>query len=139
MGDKHNNFSVSNSLAGSTHLVKRILSALTSHSIDTILIGLKVTSVYGDHLVYFLRENTTLESFNRKNHLFNPKQVKKFKDTYHALSEMIMWTHLSLLTSCVSMKSTRRYNVTVATKPSRISHEHITLQSVILLKKNNAI
>ena len=37
-GDKHSNFSVANSHEGSTQLVKRILSALTSHSLDTVLI-----------------------------------------------------------------------------------------------------
>lgn len=47
-GDKHSNFSVANSREGSTQLVKRILSALTSHSLDTVLIGLEATSVYGD-------------------------------------------------------------------------------------------
>lgn len=51
-GDKHSNFSVANSFEGSTQLVKRILS-LTSHSLDTVLIDLEATSVYGDNLVYF--------------------------------------------------------------------------------------
>ena len=51
-GDKHSNFSVANSHEGSTLLVKKIYSALTSHSLDTVLIGLEATSVYGDNLVY---------------------------------------------------------------------------------------
>ena len=84
-GDKHSNFSVANSHDGSTQLVKRIHSALTSHSLDTVLIGLEATSVYGDNLVYFLREDATLAPFNRKIHVLNPKQVKKFKDAYNDL------------------------------------------------------
>ena len=84
-GDKHSNFSVANSHVGSTQLVIRILSALTSHSLDTVLIGLEATSVYGDNLVYFLREDATLAPFNRKIHVLNPKQVKKFKDAYNDL------------------------------------------------------
>ena len=84
-GDKHSNFSVANSYEGSTQLVKRIYSALTSHSLDTVLIGLEATNVYGDNLVYFLREDATLASFNRKIHVLNPKQVKKFHDTYNDL------------------------------------------------------
>lgn len=84
-GDKHSNFSVPNSLDGSTQLVKRILSALTSHSLDTVLIGLEATSVYGDNLVFFLREDASLASFNRKIHVLNPKQVKKFKEAYNDL------------------------------------------------------
>ena len=82
-GDKHSNFSVANSHEGSTLLVKKIYSALTSHSLDTVLIGLEATSVYGDNLVYFLREDATLAPFNRKIHVLNPKQVKKFHDTYN--------------------------------------------------------
>ena len=84
-GNKHSNFSVANSHEGSTQLVKRILSALTSHSLDTVLIGLEATSVYGDNLVYFLREDATLAPFNRKIHVLNPKQVKKFHDAYNDL------------------------------------------------------
>lgn len=45
-GNKHSNFSVANSHEGSVQLVKRIHSALTSHSLDTVLIGLEATSVY---------------------------------------------------------------------------------------------
>ena len=84
-GNKHSNFSVANSHEGSVQLVKRIHSALTSHSLDTVLIGLEATSVYGDNLVYFLREDTTLAPFNRKIHVLNPKQVKKFHDAYNDL------------------------------------------------------
>ena len=84
-GDKHSNFSVANSHEGSIQLVKRIYSALTSHSLDIVLIGLEATSIYGDNLVYFLREDATLASFNRKIHVLNPKQVKKFHDAYNDL------------------------------------------------------
>lgn len=126
-GDKHSNFSVANSHEGSTQLVKRILSALTSHSLDTVLIGLEATSVYGDNLVYFLREDASLASFNRKIHVLNPKQVKKFHDTYNDLPKMIMWTLLLLLTACVSVESTKRFiSETIATKHSRTSHGHVS-------------
>ena len=84
-GDKHSSFSVANSQDGSAQLVKRILSALTSHSLDTVLIGLEATSVYGDNLVYFLREDATLLPFNRKIFVLNPKQVNKFKEAYNDL------------------------------------------------------
>ena len=84
-GDKHSNFELKNSHDGSTQLVKRILSAMTSLSLDTVLIGLEATSVYGDSLVYFLREDATLAPFNRKIHVLNPKQVNKFKESYNDL------------------------------------------------------
>ena len=84
-GDKHSSFELKNSHDGSSQLLKRILSAMTSHSLDTVLIGLEATSVYGDNLVYFLREDATLAPFNRKIHVLNPKQVNKFKESYNDL------------------------------------------------------
>ena len=84
-GSKHSSFSVANSHTGSSQLVKRILSAMISCSLDTVLIGLEATSVYGDNLVYFLREDNTLAHFNRKIHVLNPKQVSKFKEAYNDL------------------------------------------------------
>lgn len=136
-GDKHSNFSVANSHESSTQLVKRIHSALTSHSLDTVLIGLEATSVYGDNLVYFLREDATLAQFNRKFHVLNPKQVKKFHDTYNG---MIMWTLLLLLTACVSVESTKRYtSVTIVTKHFRTLHEHVISLFPTSSKKSNAL
>ena len=84
-GDKHSNFSVANSHDGSTKLVKRIFSALVAESLDSVVIGLEATSVYGDNLVYFLREDATLAQFDRKIHVLNPKQVSKFKESYNDL------------------------------------------------------
>ena len=72
-GNKHSNFSVANFHDGSTQLVKRIYSAFVSKSLDTISIGLEATSVYGENLVYFLREDASLASYNRKIHVLNPK------------------------------------------------------------------
>ena len=66
-------------------LVKRILSAMTSCSLDSVLIGLEATSVYGDNLVYFLREDAALARFNSKIHVLNLKQVSKFKEAYNDL------------------------------------------------------
>ncbi len=45
-GDKHSSFSLANSHDGSTQLVKRIFTAMTSNNIDSVLIGLEATSVY---------------------------------------------------------------------------------------------
>lgn len=67
-GSKHSNFSVANSHVGSTQLVKRIHAAIESMSLDTVLIGLESTSVYGDNLVYFLREDESLVFVNPKVH-----------------------------------------------------------------------
>lgn len=81
-GSKHSNFSVNNSLDGARQLSKRIVSAITSESLTDLVIGLEATSVYGENLVCFLREDGSLAKYNRKIHVLNPKQVKKFKDSY---------------------------------------------------------
>ena len=82
-GSKISNFSVANSLDGSKKLVKNILSALDKHSLGEVVIGLEATSVYGDNLVYFLREDGSLAAHQNSIHVLNPKQVKKFKDSYN--------------------------------------------------------
>ena len=99
-GDKHSNFSVSNSHDGSTQLVKRICSALTSQSLDTVSIALEATSVYGDNLVYFLREDASLASFHTKIHVLNPKQVHKFKESYNDLPKND-WVDSFVIADCL--------------------------------------
>lgn len=81
-GTKHSCFPVANSLNGAKQLSKRIVSAITSESLTDIIIGIEATSVYGDNLVCFLREDCHLALYNKKIHVLNPKQVKKFKDAY---------------------------------------------------------
>lgn len=56
-GSKHSCFPVKNSLDGSRQLVKHILHALSSESLTDVIIGLEATSIYGDNLVCFLRED----------------------------------------------------------------------------------
>lgn len=81
-GSKHSSFSVQNNLGGAQTLSKRVAAALREQGLNDVLLGLEATSVYGDNLVCFLREDGTLAQFNRKIHVLNPKQVKKFKDAY---------------------------------------------------------
>ncbi|MEE3451590.1 MAG: IS110 family transposase, partial [Acutalibacteraceae bacterium] len=59
----------------------------TSYNLTEVTVGLESTGCYGDHLVYFLKENAELAKFNRSIHVLNPKQVKKFKDTYNDLQK----------------------------------------------------
>ena len=84
-GSKISNFSVANSLDGSKKLVKSILSALDKYSLGEVVIGLESTSVYGENLVYFLREDGSLAAHESRIHVLNPKQVKKFKEAYNDL------------------------------------------------------
>ncbi len=112
----------------------------SSHSLDTVLIGLEATSVYGDNLVYFLREDAALARFNSKIHVLNPKQVKKFHDTYNDLQKNDSLTLLLLLIACVSVESTKRYtSVTIVTKHFRTSHEHVISLFSTSSKKSNVL
>ena len=81
-GSKHSSFSVQNNLSGAKMLSERIVSALSSMRLSDVVIGLEATSIYGNNLVYALRENGSLGQFQRKIHVLNPKQVKKFKEAY---------------------------------------------------------
>ena len=80
---KHSNFSILNSRNGSRQFVKRILSAIILESLTNVVIGLEATSIYGDNLVYFLRENGSLAQYNKKIHVLNPKHVNKSKLSYN--------------------------------------------------------
>ena len=81
-GSKHSSFSVQNNLGGAKILSERIVSALESVPLSDLVIGLEATSIYGDSLVYALREDGSLGRFQRKIHVLNPKQVRKFKEAY---------------------------------------------------------
>lgn len=84
-GDKHSSFSIPNNRPGAEILVDRIVEVLHRLFIPKVVIGMESTSVYGDNLMYFLRETGKFSGFEKKLHMLNPKQVKKFRDTYSDL------------------------------------------------------
>ncbi len=77
-GSKHSSFSVANNRNGEKLLVDRVISVLYSLDISQVVIGMEATSVYGDNLLYYLRESGNLGCFDRHLHMLNPKQVKRF-------------------------------------------------------------
>lgn len=81
-GTKYSSFSVQNNLGGAKILTEKIVSAMNSMSLTDVVIGMEATSIYGDHLVHTLREDGGLGCFQRKIHVLNPKQVRKFKEAY---------------------------------------------------------
>ena len=81
-GSKHSSFSVQNNLGGAKLMSEKIVSALEAMQLSDVVIGLEATSIYGDGLVCALREDGRLGQYQRKIHVLNPKQVKKFKDSY---------------------------------------------------------
>ncbi len=81
-GSKHICFSVQNNLGGAKLMTEKIVSALEAMQLSDVVIGLEATSIYGDGLVCALREDGRLGRYQKKIHILNPKQVKKFKDSY---------------------------------------------------------
>lgn len=81
-GSKYSSFSVQNNIGGAKILSEKIVSAMNSMSLTDVVIGMEATSIYGDHLVRALREDGSLGCFQRKIHVLNPKQIRKFKEAY---------------------------------------------------------
>ncbi|MCD8220388.1 MAG: IS110 family transposase [Ruminococcus sp.] len=81
-GSKHSSFSVQNNRSGAKLLSEKIVSAFDAVQMDNVVISLEATSIYGDSLVYALRKDGRLGQFGHKIHVLNPKQVRKFKETY---------------------------------------------------------
>ena len=84
-GEKHSSFPIQNSIEGAKTVSARVVAALTELEITNAVIGIEATGVYGQNLIYFLREDAALKRFDRKFHVLNPKQVQKFKEAYPEL------------------------------------------------------
>ena len=84
-GEKHSSFKMQNNRSGAKLLTERIVSAIQSQRLEGVVIGMEATSIYGDSLVYALREDGKLGQYPRKIHVLNPKQVNKFKESYPEL------------------------------------------------------
>ena len=81
-GSKHSSFGVQNNLGGAQTISKNVVSALEGKKLSVVTLGIEATSVYGDNLMCFLREDGALGRFDRKLFVLNPKQVNKFKASY---------------------------------------------------------
>ena len=81
-GSKYGSFSLQNNRGGAKLLTEKIVSAMGAMGLRDVVIGMESTSVYGDSLVYALREDGRLGQFQKKLHVLNPKQVRKFKEAY---------------------------------------------------------
>jgi len=84
-GSKHSSFEVQNNLGGAQTISKRVVSALAAKNLSAVTIGIEATSVYGENLMCFLREDGALGRFERRLFVLNPKQVNKFKGSYSDL------------------------------------------------------
>jgi transposase len=81
-GNSLSKFSVSNNQPGAKTLVSKIISAMTLNRFDSLVIGLEATSVYGEPLVHFLKQDAGIGPFKPSIHVLNPKQVNAFKKAY---------------------------------------------------------
>lgn len=84
-GNSISKFSVPNNYQGAKILVSKIVSAMTSNRFDSLVIGLEATSVYGEPLVLFLKQDADISPFKPSIHVLNPKQVNAFKKAFPEL------------------------------------------------------
>lgn len=84
-GEKFSSFRMQNNRGGAKLLAERIVSAIQSQGLEGVVIGMEATSIYGDSLVYALREDRKLGQYPRKIHVLNPKLISKFKESYPEL------------------------------------------------------
>ena len=81
-GSKHSSFTVPNNLGGAQRVSKQVVAALEKFQLSNVKFGMEATSVYGQNLVYFLREDGALAKFNREIFVFNPKRINKFTQSH---------------------------------------------------------
>lgn len=81
-GTSLSKFVVANSVLGAKILSKRVTEIKDKYCFDSLVIGLESTSVYGDPLVYFIKQDASVNRFSTKIHVLNPTQVKKFRMMY---------------------------------------------------------
>ena len=79
-GSKHSSFSVQNNLDGAKLLAERIVSALDSMQLERVVISLEASSIYGDFLVYALREDGGVGRFQWKIHVLNQSRYRSSKN-----------------------------------------------------------
>lgn len=84
-GVKLDSNSVSNSNTGSKELSNRIIASIFKTNIPSVKIGLESTSIYGNGLVNYLKQDQSLNQITSKIYLLNPNQVNKFKKVYNEI------------------------------------------------------
>lgn len=87
-GTSLSKFAIPNNQPGAQNLSERISGVMTSHKLDSLIIGLEATSVYGEPLVYFLKQDANINRFKPKIHVLNPKQVHNFKKAFPELPKI---------------------------------------------------
>jgi len=81
-GTSLSKFTIPNNLPGASKLSQSIANIMNSHKLESLVIGLEATSVYGEPLIHFLKQDAGVMSFNPHIHILNAKQVSAFKKSY---------------------------------------------------------
>lgn len=84
LGEKLWTTSFANSAQGTQELVERLCKDPTSQGCF-LRFGLEATGCYGNGLAMFLRETPKIPGNSKAVHLLNPKQIKRFHDSYSDL------------------------------------------------------
>ena len=80
-GDKILGDEFPNSRNASTEMLATILAKKDCKD-KQLCFGLEATGRYGEHLAMFLRETAILDKSSRDVFVLNPKQIKRFRDSY---------------------------------------------------------
>ena len=78
-GNRLANFSVDNNKKGAKQLILSIIEYMEKLCYTKLSIGLEATSIYGDLLIYELRQNSRLSNFILSIHLLNPLQENEMR------------------------------------------------------------
>ena len=119
-GTKFSTFSVQNNLGGARILSERIVSVLDKLRLSEVTIGMEATSIYGDSLVYALREDG---SFSVTSVISMSSIQSRFANSRMLIRiclRMTMWMPSSSLTISDSAEFLRRSTwMTTATAPCK--------------------
>ena len=119
-GTKFSTFSVQNNLGGARILSERIVSVLDKLRLSEVTIGMEATSIYGDSLVYALREDGSFSVTSVISMFSTPSRFANSRMRIRICPRMTMWMPSSSLTISDSAEFLRRSTwMTTATAPCK--------------------
>jgi len=81
-GETLKTLSVANNLPGAVLLRDTMVEVTRLHRLKAIRIGMEATSVYSWHPALFFDQDETLNQWDTKVYVINPRQIKNFKKAY---------------------------------------------------------
>ncbi len=116
-GIKFSTFSVQNNLGGARILSERIVSALDKLQLSEVTVGMEATSIYGDSLVYALREEAVTSAISMSS---IPSRFVNSRMRIRICQRTTMWMPSSLPTISDSAELLRRSTwMTTVTVPCK--------------------